>query len=130
VGDDAYNERVAERFGRAATALGAGIEGTAGALEQGAVVSFAAAVVNGRLHNVGFRACACPHIIAACSLVAERLEGAQPEQLVDPALLDGLKELEIPVEKTGKILILQDALGACYADFEDQRAAGASGETI
>ena len=122
-----YNEAVTERFGRAATVLGAGVEGSAGSPEEGAVVHFAADVDGGRLHNVGFRACACPHIIAACSVVAERLEGARPEQLVDPALLEGLKELEIPVEKTGKILILQDALCACYADFEGRRAAGASG---
>ena len=125
--DSVYNQTVTERFGRAATALGTGFEGRAGSPEEGAVVHFAADVADGRLHNVGFRACACPHIIAACSVVAERLAGARPEQLVDPALLEVLKELEIPVEKTGKILILQDALSACYADFEGRRAAGASG---
>jgi len=53
-----YNASVTERFGRAAPKLGTGIEGRAGSTEQGAVVYFAAAVDGGRLHQVGFRACA------------------------------------------------------------------------
>ncbi len=122
----AYNALVAERFDRAPTALGSAVSGRAGSPEQGAAVYFAADVEAGRLHNVGFRAFACPHIIAACSLAAARLEGARPGQLVDPNLLEGLKELEIPVEKTGKILILKDALSACYANFQARQAAGAS----
>lgn len=108
-----YNEAVAGWFAREPRPL-EGVLGTAGSPEQGARVVAAARVKGGRLVSLGFRAFACPHIIAACSLLSERLVGEPAEALAAPMLADWLQELEIPVEKAGKILILQDALRGCY----------------
>ncbi len=123
----AYSAAVAERFRRAPIAQPDGCcSGEAGSERAGARVRFFACAESGRLAQVGFRASACPHIIAACSLVAERLEGRPVSDMLDPAATAGLDELEIPVEKTGKILILQDALQACWGDFQSRQGAGAS----
>ena len=108
-----YNDAVAAWFRQEPRPL-EGVSGIAGSEEQGARVVAAARIEGGSVANLAFRAFACPHIIAACNLLAERLTGQAPEALVDPALPEHLQELEIPVEKTGKILILQDALRACY----------------
>lgn len=118
-----YNAAVADWFGREPLPL-RGVEGVAGSVEQGIRVR-AAVVIAGdagsrRVTNLAFRAYACPHIIAACNLLAAQLPGESPEALVDPALPERLQQLEIPVEKAGKILILQDALRACYATCSAQ----------
>lgn len=113
-----YNAAVADWFNRAARPL-AGVQGAAGSVAQGTRVRVAVTLEGGgesqKLAKVAFRAFACPHIIAACNLLAAQLPGERPEALVDPALPERLQELEIPVEKAGKILILQDALRACHA---------------
>lgn len=116
-----YNAAVADWFGREPAPL-EGCLGAAAAASGGtrirAGVVFAGAGERRLIVKLAFRAFACPHIIAACNLLAARLPGEAAAVLVDPALPDRLLELEIPVEKTGKILILQDALRACYAAAE------------
>jgi NifU-like protein involved in Fe-S cluster formation len=91
------------------------LRGEAGSVEQGTWIYVAADVVASRLQNVGFRAFACPHIIAACNRAAEVLEGAPVEDLQDLQLDKLQQEFEIPVEKAGKLLILKDAFANCYA---------------
>ena len=119
-----YNAAVAEHFRRPPAAAGVAISGSAGSSSQGAVVRFGADLEGECLCNVGFRAWACPHIIAACSLITERLEGSEADQLAGLNLAEMLQELEIPVEKTGKILILKDALRACHDGFKSRQVAG------
>lgn len=112
--NEPYNEAVGRHFRQPTRPGGRQLSGRAGAVGQGAVIEFSADLEGANLCNVGFRAYACPHIIAACSLLADHLEGLPADRLTDPGLPDVLKELEIPVEKAGKILILQDALRACH----------------
>jgi len=116
-GGNSYPVTVAQRFRAAPRPMGTALRGAAGSCEQGVLIQVGADVATGRLHKVGFRAFACPHIIAGCDLLAEQLEGQPVEALLEPALLDALKKLEIPAEKAGKILILQDALQDCYAAY-------------
>ncbi|MBT8422680.1 MAG: hypothetical protein HKN56_06605 [Gammaproteobacteria bacterium] len=104
---------MADWFAREPAPL-SGFRGIAGSQAQGTQVLAAVQTEGGRVAKLAFRAFACPHIIAACHLLADRLAGESVEALVDPALPERLQELEIPVEKAGKILILQDALRACY----------------
>jgi NifU-like protein involved in Fe-S cluster formation len=114
----AYSAVVADYFRRPVRELGNDMRGAAGSDQRGAVIWLGADVCDGILRNVGFRAFACPHIIAACNRVAEQLEGAPAEALLEIGLDDLRRQFEIPVEKTGKLLILQDAAGACYADYQ------------
>ena len=92
-------------------------------MQCGTLIAFTADVSGGRLHNLGFRVFACPHIIAACNWCVDYLEGGPIEALARIPLDDLGAELDIPVEKAGKLLILQDALLACYTDYQARGAA-------
>lgn len=113
-----YNAAVWDYFGRSARQPGQTIRGEAGSREQGVWICFGVDVAGGRLENVGFRAFACPHIIAACQKVSEMLEGAPVGLLRDLAPEVLQREFDIPVEKAGKLLILKDAISACAAAAE------------
>jgi len=118
-----YTDRVGEYFRRPARQMGSDIQGVAGSEQCGTLIVFAADLRDQQLHKLGFRAFACPHIIAACNWVVERLDGG-PVQALNELRLDQLQaEFDIPVEKAGKLLILQDALRACYADYQARKAA-------
>lgn len=109
-----YSPLVADYFYRPARALGSAAAGTAGSEGQGAIICIGVDVADGLLRNVGFRAFACPHIIAACNSVADSLEGAPPEALLAVDVPQLQAKFGIPVEKAGKLLILKDAARACY----------------
>jgi NifU-like protein involved in Fe-S cluster formation len=105
-------------FARQAPAAGGAVAGEAGSRERGTWVRFSFDLADGIITNAGFRALACPHIIAACHSVTDMLEGAPLTVIDDLALEDIQRELEIPVEKAGKLLILKDALSACMKAAE------------
>ena len=117
-----YSAQLGRYFNRPVLKMGRDIRGEAGSMRQGARICFAADVRDNRLHNVGFRAFACPHIIAGCQRIAEQLEGAPADMLRAVPLDDLTTEFDIPIEKAGKLLILKDALDACYADFQARMA--------
>jgi NifU-like protein involved in Fe-S cluster formation len=118
-----YNAQLQEYFFRSVRPGGAALSGAAGSLEEGVQVSITADLAGDKLENVGFRVFGCPHIIALAHKVAESLEGAQVVQLRDLPLDELAQEFSFPVEKTGKLLIMKDALAACFAMGE----AGATG---
>jgi NifU-like protein involved in Fe-S cluster formation len=118
-----YSERVTEFFdhprGRCADEeLLSGLFGEAGAVADGVQVQFRMGIRGQQITAIGFRAYGCPHTIAACGLVCEQLQDRPVGSLleIDAAALQ--RELEIPVEKAGKILILQDALSNCYQNWK------------
>ena len=90
------------------------IQGEAGSLEQGTWIVIQAGVEAGQLETVKFLAYGCPHTIAACCRMTEKLAGAAVGELVNFAPDWLSDELNIPVEKAGKLLILQDALRECF----------------
>lgn len=117
-----YSAHLEQYFSRPARNMGRDIRGEAGSRRQGTRICFAADVRDNYLHNVGFRAFACPHIIAGCHRLAEQLEGAGVDALLDVPLDELRTEFDIPIEKAGKLLILKDAIDACYADFRARLA--------
>ena len=103
-----------ERVGELDESLAGRVAGEAEDRSLKVWVRFEAQVLDERIEQVRFQVYGCPHTIAAASLIAERLEGSAPEAL---AALDvqELKELlDTPVEKTGKLLRIEDALRACW----------------
>jgi NifU-like protein involved in Fe-S cluster formation len=61
-----------------------------------------------------FQVFGCPHAVAAASKVAEWLEGrseAEARALDARAIC---AELEVPVEKLGKLIRIEDAVAACW----------------
>jgi len=94
------------------------LRGEAGSPAEGAHVLIEARIEAGRVGDIAFRAWGCPWTIAACSLATTRLRGGEAAALgrLDPAALAG--ELGLPAERLGRLLILQDALRNCLADWD------------
>ncbi len=98
--------------------------GEAGEVAVGVHIVIEARLVDGHIEEVCFRAYGCPWVIAACSLVTERLTGAPTAGLqnFDPVALAA--ELDLPAERLGRFLILQDALRNCAADWDTTQPTG------
>ena len=76
-------------------------------------VRFQLQVMNGSIHAVRYNVYGCPHTIAAAEWAAEWLEGRPAGALGELSMRDRLETLGVPVEKLGKLLLLEDALAAC-----------------
>jgi len=73
------------------------------------------------VRSARFQVFGCPHTIAAASVAAEWLEGRSVEEArgIDLKAL-GLA-LEVPTEKLGKLLRIEDAIAACWQGLAGQR---------
>ena len=56
----------------------------------------------------------CPHLIAAAEAFCDKAEGQPASALLELDLPGLMDELAIPVEKTGKVFILEDAAKALH----------------
>ncbi|MDH3304843.1 MAG: iron-sulfur cluster assembly scaffold protein [Gammaproteobacteria bacterium] len=108
--NDAYSARVRDYFARPAHAgdLSGGV--AVDIDEQGVRIRLAALGDRGRIQSLRFRAWGCPHVIAACEYFCARYEGAPIESLDVFQASDIMNDLSVPVEKTGRILVIQDAV--------------------
>lgn len=93
--------------------------GGAGIREHGVQVVFNASIADRKIIDIRFQAFACPHTIAACGLVTERLNGAGVEALLDVSPDALAEELDAPVEKMGRMLVVQDALRNCFLAWDN-----------
>jgi hypothetical protein len=85
---------------------------------HGASIVLAAGVAGDTIGEMRFLARGCPHLIAAAEgLCKEREQGAVTGLCVF-ALAEMLQRFAIPVEKTGRILLLEDALRSLWAQYE------------
>ena len=73
-------------------------------------IALSARLDGGRFAELRFLAWGCPHLIAACDFACERLEGAPVAGPGDVDATSIIEKLGIPIEKTGRILLLEDAL--------------------
>lgn len=110
-----YSERVLELFrelpGAGVPAAGPGrvAVGEAGSPDRGAWVRFEARVDDGRIVACGFQAWGCPHTLAAASLARSWLLDSRPAATTDCGALRLARELEVPAEKMGRLLVVEDA---------------------
>jgi nitrogen fixation protein NifU and related proteins len=115
-----YSRLVAEHFerprhsGRFAPATDV-IEGRAGRAAQGAAFSLSARIAEDRIAALRFEAYGCPHCIAAGSWLTDRLVGASREDLLAWSWKEAARTLDVPAEKRGRLLILEDAIRALAA---------------
>ena len=107
---DPYNQKVRAYF--ADTAHCGDVEdGAVGYFEdQGMRVRLSAEVEDGRITRLAFRAWACPHVIAAAESVCREFEGRPVAELEQFASAQIMQDLAVPVEKTGRILVLEDSV--------------------
>ena len=106
---DPYSEKVRALFGDPAHA---GVIEDAVSVEiedQGVRIALFAVVTATTLERLGFLAWGCPHLIAAAEGFCRDFEGKQPADLLEFSSADLMQSLSVPVEKTGRILVLEDA---------------------
>ena len=120
-----YNELTRRYFAAAANAgelTGPGVfRGAAGNRYQGAWVQFDLQVHAGAVAAARFLAFACPHTIAVSAWLAEQAAG----RALMPQLPESVQALQqrfaVPVEKTGRLLIIEDAWLAAAVPAIDYR---------
>ncbi len=114
----AYNEEVRRLFARPAHAgdLPPGSPGAASAEASesaaGCRVRLSASRDDGRLSAVRFRAFGCPHLVAAAEAFCAEVEGQPVAALGAPRVAALIERLAVPVGKTGRLLLLEDAAAA------------------
>lgn len=93
--------------------------GEAGSEDAGTRIVFTARVRDGRVARLEARVFGCPHTRAACDRAVQLLTGATVAELgrLEPRVLGA--DLGIPPEKAGRLLIIQDALRNCLADWDN-----------
>jgi len=84
-------------------------------------VRFQLRILHGAIHSVRYNAYGCPHTVAAAEWIAERLEGRPAGALDELSMRMCLEILGIPVEKLGKLLLLEDALAACRRSLDQYK---------
>jgi len=83
-------------------------------------VRFELQLQGGVVRLARFQVFGCPHAVAAASKVAEWLEGRSEAEARALDARAVCAELEVPVEKLGKLVRIEDAVAACWRT----RAAG------
>ena len=78
-------------------------------------IRFQLQVVEDVVVAAGFQIFGCPHAVAAADVVAHWLEGRAVEEARRLDAREVCAELDIPVEKLGKLLRIEDAVAACWA---------------
>jgi NifU-like N terminal domain len=89
------------------------VSGEAGREQRGTRVRFMLELDGPQLLEVRYRAYGCPHTLAACEWLAQRLEGGGRQLIGGPA--HWAQELQIPPAKMGRLLVIEDALRAALA---------------
>ncbi len=97
------------------------LSGAAGQRAHGTEVIFHIGVEDAQIAQITFQAFGCPYTIAACSLLAERLTGCPVESLGEIGVAQLAASLDLPVEKTGRLLIIEDALRKCRTAWDNRR---------
>ena len=97
------------------------LSGGAGQREHGTEVVFHIGLDDDLIGEIAFQAFGCPHTIAACSVLTERLTGRPMEALDDVSPDELAVCIDLPVEKTGRLLVIEDALRKCCAAWDNRR---------
>ena len=84
----------------------------------GARVQLAVGVHDGEIKECRFRVFGCPHLIAAAEWLCSRLEGETLIDLANFRAEDCMQQLAVPIEKTGRILLLEDAIRSLTAELQ------------
>jgi NifU-like protein involved in Fe-S cluster formation len=114
-----YSSEVAQRFrsaqraGTLAPEARSIVSGEAEDRSLNVWVRFFVRAGGGRIEAVRYEVFGCPHTIAAAAAAAEWLEGRDAGALDEWSARVAARTLEVPTEKLGKLLRIEDALRAC-----------------
>ncbi len=82
---------------------------TAASDDQGVRIELYAATEAGQVATLRFLAWGCPHFIAAAEALCAACEGRPAAELEQFSADQLMQSLPVPMEKTGRILVLEDA---------------------
>jgi NifU-like protein involved in Fe-S cluster formation len=114
-----YNDltrRYFEAPASAGTLTGPGVfRGSAGDREHGAWVQFDLKTEGGTVLEARFLAFACPHVIAVSAWLAEQAAGRALTAALPESVQTLSERFALPVEKLGRLFIIEDAWAAAGA---------------
>lgn len=116
-----YSAEVRQRFlapartGAISSDVRGVVEGAAEDRSLNLWVRFQVQLQDETIASVRYQAYGCPHSLAAADLIACDLEGRPVHALTNIDLEAVAAELELPREKLGNLLRIEDALAACHA---------------
>jgi NifU-like protein involved in Fe-S cluster formation len=121
-----YSELTRRYFETAANAgelAGPGVfRGAAGDHAQGTWVQFDLRIDAGAVSAAKFLAFACPHTIAVAAWLTEQAVGRQLKPKLPESVRALRERFAVPVEKMGRLLIIEDAWLAAVLPAIDSRA--------
>jgi hypothetical protein len=89
------------------------VQGAAGVRREGTrVVIHLLPGADGTVTDARFQALGCPHTLAAAAWLVGQLPGRRAEALLPGGPADWALALQVPVEKLGQLLVIEDALQA------------------
>jgi NifU-like protein involved in Fe-S cluster formation len=88
--------------------------------DQGMRIRLSANVRNSTITELRFLAWGCPHVIAAAEVFCRQFEGRPVADLELFATDQIMQDLAVPVEKTGRILVLEDTVRSLRAAIQDR----------
>jgi cysteine desulfurase len=94
------------------------VQGEAGNGASEAWVRFYARIARGTVKDARFQAFGCPHTLAVAAWLTGRLPGRALDGLSLGEPVEWARELAVPVEKLGRLLVVEDALLACLRSAE------------
>jgi cysteine desulfurase len=101
----------------AAAAGEAVVTGEAGGPQQEAWVRFHLLVAGDTVREARFQALGCPHTVDVARWLCAELPGRTRAALVPGTPGDWVRVRAVPVEKLGRLLVVEDALRACLAPW-------------
>jgi cysteine desulfurase len=94
--------------------------GEGGGPGQEVWVRFRLQVQDGAVKSALVKAYGCPHTLAVAAWVAERLRGRRRADLAPGTPAEWAETLAVPVEKLGRLLVVEDALVDCAQHWPEQ----------
>ncbi len=104
-----------EDAGLAATTDAVTLTGEAGGPSQETWVRFHLTTASGIVKAARFKAYGCPHTLAVVDWLTRRLPGRTRDDGPPGTPALWAEELSVPVERLGRLLVVEDALLACFA---------------
>src|SRR6185369_7126742 len=94
-------------------------QGTAGGPEHEAWLRFHLRTEGAIVKAALFQAWGCPHTLAVSAWLTGQLPGRSLTDLVPGTPSAWLQALEVPVEKLGRLLVVEDALRAAFQQWKE-----------
>ena len=96
------------------------VTGEAGAAGQDTWIRIHLLVVDGVVKDARFEAYGCPHTLAVAAWMAKELPGRRREALQPGTPTDWAKIHGVPIEKFGRLLVVEDAVRACLRHWPER----------